>query len=651
MWLAAAVPATAVPAVHGAVVYVGQDTTNAYTWSKADNWSPNGVPGGSNNVLFDDAGDANLNGNSIGTGSNQSALSLSFGDNSGDTLTQSFTLTGNTITLGLHLTGTSPTGLTRTASGTQTIASKIALGQSQQWFVGGTGSLIVTGVISDGGAGYGITKTSGGVLELSAANTFSGQFTVQGGTVLLDNAGGLGTDTTDPVLLNAPASTSNATLSLSNNVQFNSNLLVQANNNGKNVTIGGGPNLNTSAGFGGTVTLDQGLQLDVLAGGTVTVSGVIQDGTVPGTVAKIDGGTVVLSAANTFSGGYTARGGTTVVANNGALGSATTALVSGVSATSAASLLTSAGITLGQAITVQSSVNTAGPGGASQQYGATLGGQAGQGASAWTGPIALNQPTTLSGNVTFSGTIADGVGGMNSTGTPYVFISSNVTKSDAGTTTVLSGSNTYSGTTTITAGTLRADNPAGSATGTGAVTVSGAGTLGGNGAIAGTVTVAAGGTITAGADVASTGNLSTGAQAWNAGGAYVAKFAANGSSNDALVMTGLTVNGAFNVSAAVIGGGPLVLPLGDRLILAVDTESATTNPLASGVPADLTLVAPGITATDGSAPMLETQLDANGSSYDLVLATAPEPTSALLLGVAAAPLGLARRRRGGKVWR
>ncbi|MCX6867595.1 MAG: autotransporter-associated beta strand repeat-containing protein, partial [Verrucomicrobia bacterium] len=74
------------------------------------------------------------------------------------------------------------------------------------------------------------------------------------------------------------------------------------------------------------------------------------------------------------------------------------------------------------------------------------------------------------GNVTISGNITADSGDLQ------------LTKAGTGTL-ALGGANTYTGTTTVIAGTLLANNTTGSATGTGAVNVSANGTLGGTGTI------------------------------------------------------------------------------------------------------------------------------------------------------------------------
>jgi T5SS/PEP-CTERM-associated repeat protein/autotransporter-associated beta strand protein len=77
-------------------------------------------------------------------------------------------------------------------------------------------------------------------------------------------------------------------------------------------------------------------------------------------------------------------------------------------------------------------------------------------------------------------------------------------------TTTLSGANTYSGTTTVNAGTFLANNTTGSAMGSSAVTVNSGGTLGGNGTIDGATTIASGGKLTP-------GSSGTGALSFSAG--------------------------------------------------------------------------------------------------------------------------------------
>jgi autotransporter-associated beta strand protein len=83
-------------------------------------------------------------------------------------------------------------------------------------------------------------------------------------------------------------------------------------------------------------------------------------------------------------------------------------------------------------------------------------------------------------NTTFSGVIQDGGGFLGDTGGSLSKIGSGKL--------VLSNANTYTGGTTVNAGTLLVNNTSGSGTGTGAVHVN-AGTLSGSGTIAGAVTV------------------------------------------------------------------------------------------------------------------------------------------------------------------
>ena len=260
---------------------------------------------------------------------------------------------------------------------------------------------------------------------------------------------------------------------------------------------------------------------------------------------------------------------------------------------------------------------------------------------------------TYAAALTLSGVVS-GTGPLTTAGIA-AFNATSGTVNGSGGVLTLTGNNTYAGGTVVASGTLRVNNTAGSGTGAGGVKVNPGGTLGGTGTIAGAVTVA--GTITAGANASTgVGTLTTGSQQWNGSGGLLAKVSADGTANDRLVMSGLMVvaspSATFNVSVA--SAGTPTLAAGNVLVLADDTEAAAANPFAPGANAAATLAAlslttSGITAPAGETLVLGTQADAT-SGYDLVLgdavtAAAPEPTSLLLAGLAAAPLVLGRRRR------
>jgi autotransporter-associated beta strand protein len=112
-------------------------------------------------------------------------------------------------------------------------------------------------------------------------------------------------------------------------------------------------------------------------------------------------------------------------------------------------------------------------------------------------------------------------------------------------TVTLSGSNTYSGSTTISAGTLQVSNGSGSATSTNAVTVNVGATLTGGGSIAGVVTV--NGTISPGS---SPGALATGSETWTGGGHYTWQVnAAGGTAGAAPGWDQINVTGGLNITA------------------------------------------------------------------------------------------------------
>lgn len=186
----------------------------------------------------------------------------------------------------------------------------IVLGQSGNFNAAGT--ITISSVISDGGSGFGITKTGAGTLTLSGANTYSGGTTVSAGLLQLNNSSALG--------------------SSSGSLTVNGGVL---NLNDQSVTVG---NL---TGSGGTIWNNLATQAVTLTigngnNGGGNYAGVIADrniggGTGTGTVAltKTGTGTITLSGANTYTGATTVNGGTLLVTGSTASGSAVTVNNSG----------------------------------------------------------------------------------------------------------------------------------------------------------------------------------------------------------------------------------------------------------------------------------------------------------------------------------
>lgn len=159
-------------------------------WGTGQNWSTNNTPTGTSDVQFN-ATDDNATVSDIQLRGNRAANSLTFNnvnDNFG--LVNGFGAQTLTLTSG---------DITRTAgsSNTQDLSmTTLALGGDAAMNIAGTGSLTIFSAIIDSGGARTLTKSGAGELILSGANTFSGNTTINAGTLTLASGSALGTGST-----------------------------------------------------------------------------------------------------------------------------------------------------------------------------------------------------------------------------------------------------------------------------------------------------------------------------------------------------------------------------------------------------------------------------------------------------------------------
>ncbi|MCT0198269.1 autotransporter-associated beta strand repeat-containing protein [Synechococcus sp. CS-1325] len=324
---------------------------------------------------------------------------------------------GATVTLNdsgnLNLTGSERIGALVSASGTTTVtlgANTLTTGNAE--------NRTFAGVISGTG---GLTKQGAGALTLSGTNTHTGLTRVSLGTLIAATNGALGTTAAGTVV--APG----ATLALQGGITTAEAIALSGSGVAGNGAIRNIAGVNTLTGaitlngaaeiqadadrlnINGTVTGGiHNLTLETVGTSTIAVSGAI---TGSGALTKTGASTLTLSGANTFTGATTVNGGTLQVSAGNGL--------------SATGLLT---------------VNSLGR--VRFDDTDTVGGLAGSGSVRIGNGIVLTL-APAAGTRTFSGVIANADPGVGVA----------LAKAGAGIQ-VLSGANTYTGTTTVNAGLL-----------------------------------------------------------------------------------------------------------------------------------------------------------------------------------------------------
>ncbi len=266
-----------------------------------------------------------------------------------------------------------------------------------------------------------------------------------------------------------------------------------------------------------------------------------------------------------------------------------------------------------------------------------------------TAPLALSASQTINAanaGIVINGTVS-GAFAMNKSGTSTL---------------TLTGSNSYSGGTTLALGSLFANNTSGSATGTGNVTVGSGATLGGTGIIRPSngngVTIQSGGILRAG-DASGVGTLTVGGAlannsvAFNAGSTMGLRLTAEGSSSAA--GTGGSSTGSNNNRLTVLGTGALSFDNNTNFAInAFGSTFLNTNTysyLIATSPNSQT----GLNITNQSQFTTTNFSNANDflfsvtgdASGQVFLNISPVPEPAAVLGISATALmvgGLVRRR-------
>lgn len=154
------------------------NSTGNTNWSTPGNWQSGSVPASGSDVTFP----YTTQGYVVTLDTSATVNSLTFGN----TFYEFGTATASSLTIGSG-------GLTATSSSVYFFPN-LLLGSSQTWNIDGYSDVAVYGNISEPeDAGSSLTQSGAGMLYLFGTNSFSGGFTLAGGTALLYSNGAVGT--------------------------------------------------------------------------------------------------------------------------------------------------------------------------------------------------------------------------------------------------------------------------------------------------------------------------------------------------------------------------------------------------------------------------------------------------------------------------
>jgi fibronectin-binding autotransporter adhesin len=610
-----------------------QNATNNYTGPSAGslltpgNWSLGHVPSVTEDAVFTaNPGIRTLTAGNLTVGSfNITASTGTFSiRNETSTSTNSTLTLGGVGNLGNGVSGTTAdllfaaTGSTFAIRGDNlngTGVLKLVLGQSSNFDAAGT--INISASISDGGSGFGITKTGAGTLMFSGINTYSGGTTLNAGQLNINSATALGTG----LFTIAGVSTIDSTVSPFGPL-INNNAMAW----------------NGDFTFAGTNSLDLGngaVSMNATRQITVNSNNLTAGGVISGTgfgVTKQGAGNLTLNGLNSYSGVTTINNGT-ITANTLANGGSNSSI--GSSSNIASNLVINGGV-LNYDSGSASSTNrlfTIGSSGAIIQNNSS--------SSAFTVNFTNTSAITVSGTTDRTLTLRGLNTGDNTLSAALIDPSSpgklSVTKDNLGTW-ILAGNNTYTGATTVNSGALLINGS--TATGS-AVTVNNSGTtLGGGGTIGGTVSVASGSHLSPGTTSAgNTATLNTGALTLSSGSFFNVDLNGTtaGSGYDQVSVTGLLAISGSNL-VVTVGGG---LQTGNKFFVALnDGTDAVTGTFAQGST---------VTASNGYTFLINYTDDGGGgllgNDISLTLTAVPEPRTWIGPALALAAISFTQLRK------
>lgn len=348
--------------------------------------------------------------------------------------------------------------------------------------------------LSSSGSFGGGLGTAGIVLDVTSSQT--GNLAITGNTIRVKNiqiAAGAGSVTLGPVQIGGLASTTSHSITNNSSNGATQDVMLKGGGGTRNVTISGSGNYTINGRIDGGSPIDSnGFNFTKDGSGFLFLNGNSFEISNPwNSTLTITNGVVRISnshALGTVGSGTT--GITTISSNAGArleftggISVAETLDIKGKSGGSTSSHLLN--VSGNNSVTGNITLNTGG-----NDYNFTsIGGKltVSSHLSVGGGSTATkNLRIAGAGDTDLTGTLSNGTGALN------------LVKNDGGTLT-LTQDNSYSGTTTVSGGTLLANNTSGSATGSGTVNVSSGATLGGTGAISGVVNVS--GVLAPGASV------------------------------------------------------------------------------------------------------------------------------------------------------